>query len=189
MKENEEPDWLAELAKSAEALRSQIEQGGETLRRQAGQLGRAAEQFVRDVRQTTPTVGPVPPFQQWVVRAVDALMRELLTPRSPVVHQISLHGTITMSGSLAMPPMGLAGEVDAAAAMDSVAVEVAGSRRGLSTWSDGEIVFLVLVWIYAVWLPWVGSRLPPELHGMLTDSYATVAIALAITWRIRDRHR
>jgi hypothetical protein len=40
-----------------------------------------------------------------------------------------------------------------------------------------------------VWLPWAGSRLPPELHGMLNDSYGTIAIALAISWRMFDKHK
>jgi hypothetical protein len=62
-------------------------------------------------------------------------------------------------------------------------------RTGLAAMSDGQIAFLVLVWIYAFWLPWFGSALPPELHGMLTDGYATVAIAVAITWRITDKRK
>jgi hypothetical protein len=186
----EEPDWLAELAKNMEALRRQIDQGGETLRRQVELLGRAAEQFVRGARRPTPGIDPVPPFQRRVVRAADAMMRELLPPREPVVHHVALYdtgagldtlavstvtgtasatgvGTVTASGSVALPPM----------------------RTGLAAMSDGQIVFLVLVWLYAIWLPWFGSRLPPELHGMLSDSLATFAIALSITWRIRDKHR
>ncbi len=49
--------------------------------------------------------------------------------------------------------------------------------------SDGQIVVLALVWLFA----FVRSALPPELHAALTDSYTSFAIALAITWRIRDR--
>jgi hypothetical protein len=86
--------------------------------------------------------------------------------------------TITAAGSMALPPMGFSGQGT-----------VESRRRGRAALSDGETVFLILVWLYAVWLPWVGSRLPPELHGMLSDSYGTIAIALAITWRMFDKHK
>jgi hypothetical protein len=79
---------------------------------------------------------------------------------------------------------------DVATVSESASVEVIDSRRrGLAALSDGEIVFLVLVWLYALVLPWLATRLPPEYHAMLSDSYATVAIALAITWRILDKKR
>ena len=66
MSENEDQDWLAELAKGGEALRRQIEQ-----------LFQGAEQVVRVARQgKTSGIGPVPPFQQRLVRAFDAAMDE-----------------------------------------------------------------------------------------------------------------
>ncbi len=77
-----------------------------------------------------------------------------------------------------------------ATASESGSVEVPDSRRrGLAGLSDGEIAFLVLVWLYALVLPWFGTALPPELHAMLTDGYATFAIALAVTWRLFDKHK
>ena len=60
---------------------------------------------------------------------------------------------------------------------------------GLAALSDGEIVVLVLVWLYAFVLPWFGAALPPEIHAMLSDGYATFALALGITWRILDKHK
>lgn len=48
---------------------------------------------------------------------------------------------------------------------------------------------LVLVWLYALVLPRLGTALPPELHAMVTDGYATIGIALAITWRTLDKKR
>jgi len=75
MSESEEPDWLAELAK---------------------ELFEGAEQFVRDAgRGTTSGVGPVPPLQQRLARAVDAAMRELAPARQPVTHQRTAALTIT----------------------------------------------------------------------------------------------
>jgi hypothetical protein len=79
---------------------------------------------------------------------------------------------------------------DMATASESGSVEVRDSRRGgLAGLSDGEIAFLVLVWLYALVLPWFGTALPPELHAMLTDGYVTFAIALAVTWRLLDKHK
>ena len=44
--------------------------------------------------------------------------------------------------------------------------------------------------LYALALPWFGSKaLPPEFHAMLSDSYATIAIATGITWRILDKNK
>jgi hypothetical protein len=187
MSENEEPDWLAELAK-----------GGEALRRQVEPIVQAAEQFVRDARQAKASDGgPALPFAQRVALAVDAGMRELLpTPVHAVVHPGTLSvsvsfplPTITVSGSLPLPPARMVAFGEVASASDSLSVERRGPGRSVAEFSDGQIVFLVLVWLYAVWLPWFGSRLPPELHGMLSDSLATFAIALSITWRIRDKHK
>jgi hypothetical protein len=184
MNEENEPDWLAELAKGSEALRRQVEP-----------IVQAAEQFVRDARRAKADGGPALPFAQRVALAVDAGMRELLpTPVHAVAHPGTVSvsvpfPTITVSGSLALPPMRMVGLGDVGSASDSLSIERRGPRRGLSELSDGEIVALVLVWIYAVWLPWFGSRLPPGLHGMLSDSLGTFAIALAITWRIRDKHK
>ena len=50
MSENEEPDWLAELAK-----------GGDEVRRQIELLVQGAQQFVRDSQQAAPGGGPMPP--------------------------------------------------------------------------------------------------------------------------------
>ena len=106
----------------------------------------------------------LPPFCAWVPEA-----KEISIP-SPAL--------VVRGGSLAPPRI------------DAVAQGTAKDRRrDLAALSDGEIVYLVLAWLYAVWLPWFGSRLPQELHGVLSDSLATFAIALAITWRIRDKHK
>ncbi len=102
MSENEEPDWLAELAK---------------------QLFEGAERIVRDARQGKTSASPVPPFQQRLVRAVDAAMRELAPARQPVNHPMIFPttvtgsssltgvGTITGTGSIALPPMRVSGQM------------------------------------------------------------------------------
>ncbi len=111
MNENNEPDWLAELAK-----------GGEALRRQIKPIVQAAEQFVRDSRQAKTSGGPALPFAQRVALAVDAGIRELLPAREPVVHEVTLSttvigtasltgvGTVTARGSIALPQMGIAAQ-------------------------------------------------------------------------------
>jgi hypothetical protein len=174
MSENEGPDWLAELAKGGEALRRQIEP-----------LVQAAEQFVRDSRQAKTSGGPALPLAQRMALAVDAGLRELLPARMdadvrPVTIEVSVAfpAVIVASGGLVLSPMSIAGQGT-----------VEDRPSGLAALSDGQIVVLVLVWLFASVLPLLGSALPPELQAMLSDSYATFAFALSITWRIRDKRK
>jgi hypothetical protein len=102
---------------------------------------------------------------------------------------MTLSGTITASGSLELQSPRIVALGDVGTGTDTLAVEVLDSQRGLAVLSDGEIIFLVLVWLYALVLPWLGTALPPELHAIVTDGYATIGIALAITWRILDKKR
>ena len=172
MNDDKEPDWLGELAK-----------GGEALRRQVEPLVQAAEQFVRDARREKTTGGPALPFAQRVALAVGEL---LPTPLHAVVQPATLEVSvaiptptvITGSGGVTLPKMRVSGQGT-----------VENRRSGLAALSDGQIVFLVLVWLYAFVLPWFGSALSPEFHAILSDHYATMAIALAITWRLLDRHK
>lgn len=196
MSEDQEPDWLAELAK-----------GGEELRRQAEPIVRAVQQFIRDARQAR-AMGDAPlPFTQRIALAVDAGIRELLLPREPAILHLASHGTLpataglsgvgTLAGVAAADAAALVGVraimINACFTVAPVRFAAQGTRekrlRGLAELSNRQIVFLVFVWIYAVFLPWFGSALPLELHGMLTDGFATVAIALAITWRLLDKKR
>ena len=85
---------------------------------------------------------------------------------------------ITGSGGVVLPKPSLSGQGT-----------VENRRSGLAALSDGQIVFLVLVWLYAFVLPWFGAALPPEFHAVLSDHYATIALALSITWRIRDKRK
>ena len=174
---------VAQIIRDNNPLILQIQQVGQfirdsaALRCQVDPIVQAAERFAR----------PVPPFEQRVVSVVDAAIREL-SPPGPVAHQrttslavtpvMAATATVTASPDLTLRPAPSAGHGT-----------VEDRPRGLAALSDGEKVALVLIWLYAVWLPWFGSRLPPELHGMLTDGYSTFAIALVITWRIRDKHK
>jgi hypothetical protein len=76
--DNEEPDWLAELAKGSEALRRQVEP-----------IVQSAEQFVRDARRAKADSGPALPFAQRVALAVDAGMRELGLVVAPGLRSIA----------------------------------------------------------------------------------------------------
>jgi hypothetical protein len=189
MSENEGPDWFAELAKGGEALRRQIEP-----------LVQAAEQFVRDSRRAKTNGGPALPLAQRVALAVDAGIRELRPERKrPVAYQRTAglvvnvsfvaSAKMTAGAGLVVEPVFGAVSKNVAAATEIASMEVLDSRRGLAALSDGQIVVLVLVWLFAFVLPMTGSALSPELHVALSDSYATFAIALAITWRIRDRNK
>src|ERR1700689_4715882 len=111
MNEDEQPDWLARRAKGGDAVRRQIEL-----------LVQGARQFVRDGQRATASSGPVPPFQDRVVRAVGAALRELAPVHQPVIEPVLLPttvighssltgvGTITATGSVAMAPMHVSGQ-------------------------------------------------------------------------------
>lgn len=189
MNEDNEPDWLAELANGGEALRCQVEP-----------IVQAAEQFVRDARRAKASGGPALPFAQRIALAMNAGMRELLPERKqPVAHQrtaalvvnvsFAASARVTSGASLTIQPIFGTSAGDVATASESASVEVLDSRRGLVARIDGQTVAVVLVWLVAVALPWLATKLPPEKHEMLSDSYATFALALSVTWRIRDKNR
>jgi hypothetical protein len=196
MSEDKQPDWLAELTANAEALRRQIDDSGEALRRQVDQLVRGAEQFVRDVQRTVPGGGPVPSFQQRIVRAVGASMRELLPMSGYPVRYGSFRGsiigvgTVTGSGSVALPPMRVVADGDVITFTETESVKVILDRStGLAALTDGQIVFLVLVWLYAFMLPWFGAALPQEFHSVLNDFYGTFSLALSITCLVVTKNK
>jgi hypothetical protein len=186
MSGNEEPDWLAELAKGGEAARRQIEP-----------IVEAAHQFVHDAQRARAS-GSTLPFVQRVALAVNAGMRELL-PRQPVAHRrtasltvtpnMTATATVTASFNLAMPPMHIVALGDVAAATEAASVRVLDSHRSLADRIDGRTTFLALVWLSAVVLPWLAANVPPEQQGILSDSLSTFALALAITWRIHDNSK
>lgn len=196
MSESEEPNWPAELAQSGEAMRRQVEP-----------ILEAVQQFVRDAQLAKVMRGPALPFVQRMALAFDAGIRELLPPPEPVGRHVtppgaifsaaslsgvgtltgmafpgaaslSGEGTLTFTGSIALPPARVSGQMT-----------VEARPTGFAAFSDGEKVAFVLVWLYAIWLPWFASRLPPELHGMLTDAVTNFAVALAISWRMFDKHK
>jgi hypothetical protein len=172
MSENQEPDWRTELAEGDEVQR-QIELLVLGVARLAG------TGWPKTVSLALPS-----PLRLAAAAEADVRALKLALPPAcawvPQPREISIvsPALAVRRGSLASPRIGAVAQGT-----------VEDRSHGLAALSDGQIAVLVLVWLYAVWLPWVGSRLPPELHGMLTDSYATVAIALGITWRILDKHK
>jgi hypothetical protein len=218
MSENEEPDWLAmpsEAVRRDIELGRLFFRDNEPMIRQVQEVQRLYREHERLIRQIQPVIqahadlrrqlepiaqavaqmtriGPwlktggslALPLPLRLAAAVDIAIRE------PVVRHVSSHDTanatdsvvavsaITGSRSVALPPMRTSGQMT-----------VKERPKGLAARSDGEIVFLVLIWLYALVLPWWATRLPPEYHSMLTDSYATSGLALTITLYVRDKHK
>jgi len=157
MSEENEPDWLAELAK---------------------ELFERAEQFVRDAGPgKTSGVGPVPPFQQRLVHAATAAMSELVAARQPVNHpmlfpttvlgtaSLSGVGTITATGGVVLPSMSFSGQAT-----------VENPPSGQAERSIGQILALVLVAIVASGL--LGVQGPDRAA---VDHYLTVmSVALPV---------
>jgi hypothetical protein len=160
MSENEEPDWLAELAK-----------GGEVLRRQIEPIVQAAEQFVRDSRRAKTDGGPALPFAQRVALAVDAGLRELLPARMDAdVRPVTLEASvvfptpIVFTGSVALPPFRVSGQM---AAEDP--------RGGHAERSIGQILALVLVAIV------VSGLLAVPARDQAAVGYDLAVIGLGLT--------
>jgi len=147
MSENEEPDWLAELAKGGDAVRRQIEL-----------LLQGAQQFVRDSQQAAASGGPVPPVPYRVVRAVGAAVRELAPARQPVVRHVALHDAGGAASTLAMAGLATA---TGSAPMPRVSAD---AERSI-----GRILALVLVAL-ATWRLLV----VPEHDRAAVDHYVTV---------------
>jgi hypothetical protein len=190
-------DYQPQIRQIEQAQR--IFRENERLIRQAQQVAQAAERFARITNWPKTSIGSALPYPLWLASVMDAHMRKLLSP-GPAAHQrsaalnvnvaMSASAEVAAAGGLALSPTVFVSDGDVATLSETASVEVIDSpRRGLAALSDGEIVFLVLVWLYALVLPWFGTALPPELHAMLTDGYATVAIALAITWRVLDKQK
>jgi hypothetical protein len=49
------------------------------------------------------------------------------------------------------------------------------------------LLLVVLVWLIAVGFPMVQAELPGKAQGIAVNEVATVALALAITWRVLDK--
>lgn len=182
MSEENEPDWLAELAK-----------GGDEVRRQIELLVQGAQQFVRDNQQAMASGGPVPPLRLRVLRAVGVAIAELAPAAEHPVRQGGFHGyatvvgrfagtairtddgAVTFSGSVALPAPRVAGQM------------TVQDRRGPHA---GQILALVLLWLVVLAVPVavMATDLSPEAQAML-DAYDAMLAALAvkITFRILDK--
>lgn len=173
MSEENEPDWLAELAKGGEAVRAQIEP-----------ILQAAQQFVRDAQRAKTSRGPALPFAQRVALAVDAGLRELLPARMDAdVRPVTLEASVTFpavivaSGGLVLSPMSIAGQAT-----------VQDRRAAIA----GQVLVLVIVWLLVLVLPVAiaMSGLSPGTQLILDIYYAALpAIAVEITRRCLDKHR
>ena len=67
--------------------------------------------------------------------------------------------TVTFSGSGALAPFRMAG----------LGMVVEDRRSGLAGLSDGQILAVVLVWLFAVALPRVQAALTPDMQAMLIN--------------------
>jgi hypothetical protein len=174
MSEENEPDWLAELTKGGEAMRQQVEP-----------IVQAAMQLA-GLEWPKVSRGFGVPLPLRLAAAVNAAIREL-KPHEPVVRQINLSGTITMSGSLALLPMSFAGQGEVAAATETLAVKVeSGLSSGQAAQRVGQILASVLVAL-ATWRLLV----VPERDRAAVDHYLTViGVALTIAvliWNKQNR--
>ena len=51
------------------------------------------------------------------------------------------------------------------------------------------LLLVVLMWLIAVGFPMVQAELPGKAQEIAINEVATVGLALAITWRVLDKHK
>jgi hypothetical protein len=162
MSEENDPDWLAELAK-----------GGEALQREAMRIVKAAEQLAAG--------GHTRPLVRRITRAVDAAMRELLpAPERQVAAGLataaataSSPAVVTFSGSVALAPARVSGQVTV-------------QQPGLIERNIGRILALVLLAIAAAGL--LGVHGPDRAtvdHWLTVLSFSLTIAVLICTWNKR----
>jgi hypothetical protein len=155
MSENKEPDWLAELAKGAEKFAA----GGLTQ-----------------------------PFVRRIVRAVDAGVRELLSaPESPVTNLVVYAPVATATGTAPAPTVPAVATLAGAGT-----ITASGSVALPQARVAGQILALVLVWLLVLVIPAAAweANLPPEVQA-LVDVYDGVLanVAVAITFDILGKRK
>jgi hypothetical protein len=181
------------FVRGLEMLRRQMEpfaQVSEAYRRQIEPIARAVEQFARIVNWPKINIGPVPPYPLWLANAVDAQMRDLLSPR-PAAHQITAAPEVAAAGGLALSPTVFVSDSDVATASEKGSVEDLDSRRRvLAGLSAGQILALVLLWLVVLGVPAavIATDLPPDVQATV-DAYDAILAALAveITFRILSK--
>ena len=124
MNEQEEPDWLAELAK-----------GGEALQREAMRIVKAAEEFAAS--------GPARPFTRRIVRAAGVGIRELAAP-DPVIRYVTASDSAAATESIAVVRT-ITGRVSFALPRISVSGEGTVQQPDLIERNIGPILALVVL--------------------------------------------
>lgn len=199
MSEDNEPNRLAELAGLSEAMRHEVEQA-QRFFRENEPLIRQIQQIAQDVERIAGIGGwPVPPFQQRLVRAAGAAMRELLPPR-PVAHQrtaglivnpsFAASARVTAGTGLVIQPI-FGGDVATATETGAVKV-VPDPPGGLAGISDRQILNLVVMWLLVLVMPVaiVKARLSQDGRDILMMYYAVIGeIAVAYTTHIISKRK
>jgi hypothetical protein len=147
---------------------------GEVLR-SALPLILAAQQwaeFDRNVKAMA--IGPLLAYADQIVLARDAGLAQLaelaVQPAAPRDHTVGAHLTVTPTFT-------------AVAAVTKAAP--AEHRRAINQ----AALVIALVWVLALSMPAAELKLPPEAQEYLNSLYATIGLALIITWRINDNRK
>jgi hypothetical protein len=66
-----------------------------------------------------------------------------------------------------------------------------GAELSPQTVSAGmrRLILMIALWLVAIGIPVAETMLPLSQQAVITNEVATVALALAVTWRVIDSHK
>jgi hypothetical protein len=164
--DNGEQERAAELARQAEALREQ----GMPIYRVVQEYIAGTRAAERGVSSAARQIGEA---MDMGMAEVFAAVRKhvIIAPNQAVEARVVLDAdTITLSEGSSVIPL-----------VDIVELSARASRDGIAGFSIMQVLALVLVWLLSVGSPVVQVALPPEAQTVVSNEYATLGIAIAIT--------
>jgi hypothetical protein len=115
-----------------------------------------------------------------------AMPEVIQTTRTQVAQLLAdLVPVLTESAEVVDQAIAIAADPEITEGLEKTSAKV--GRAGVVGMSSGMILLLVFIWLAAVGLPIAQAELPATGQDVATNEIATIALALAVTWRILDK--
>jgi hypothetical protein len=166
------PDWMLRLVEDADRMW-----------RENMHFIQAVQQYMEYVHEVWAIAGPLLAYADQLTRAADAGMAQLAAAGW---QQPSRRG-VGASASLTVTPIMVAEAKVTRAAASRTGRDV--SRRDAGGTVDPLAFALIVLWRVALAMPAAQVHLSAEAQQTLNGLYATVSIALIVTWRVQDKRK